>query len=339
MFFMWIHLGLMLIAILIAAQLFSNALEYFGEKIGISTGVTGSIFAATATALPETTVPLLAVLAGSSDRLINEEIGVGAILGAPFMLATLSTFIMGASIIKKRGFSGWISPERTGFCRDLNFFLGAFTCAAVAMYLPLQPMYLRYVTSVILIGIYLAYLISTFNASKTLVANGHGVEPSEPLLLTKMGFKNNSLTIAIQLLLGLVLLLASAKGFINDVEMISKTFHISALVLSLLIVPIATELPEKINSILWVRRNQDTLAFGNITGAMVFQGTLLPAIGILLTPWQPNPDVLLGIVIAFLAAAWLRLNIRESGVRIRALFINGLLYLTYLVWIINLSHS
>jgi len=41
--------------------------------------------------------------------------------------------------------------------------------------------------------------------------------------------------------------------------------------------------PEKVNSILWVRRGKDTLAFANITGAMVFQGTLLPAIGIMFT--------------------------------------------------------
>jgi len=40
-----------------------------------------------------------------------------------------------------------------------------------------------------------------------------------------------------------------------------------------------------VNSFLWLRRGKDTLAFANITGAMVFQGTLLPALGILLTPW------------------------------------------------------
>ena len=77
----------------------------------------------------------------------------------------------------------------------------------------------------------------------------------------------------------------------------------ATLVLSLLIIPVATELPEKVNSILWIRRGRDTLAFGNITGAMVFQGSLLPALGIALTSWAPRPEVLWGVGITLLAAA------------------------------------
>jgi hypothetical protein len=34
------------------------------------------------------------------------------------------------------------------------------------------------------------------------------------------------------------------------------------LVLALVIVPVATELPETLNSVLWVRSNDDMLAFG-----------------------------------------------------------------------------
>jgi|GEM_PF-3660809 len=88
------------------------------------------------------------------------------------------------------------------------------------------------------------------------------------------------------LLLAGYYLLATA-AFISGMEGVSHLMGVSALLLSLLIIPIATELPEKVNSILWVRRDKDTLAFGNITGAMVFQGTLLPAIGIMLPPGNP----------------------------------------------------
>jgi cation:H+ antiporter len=105
---------------------------------------------------------------------------------------------------------------------------------------------------------------------------------------------------------------------------------VSPLLLSLLIIPIATELPEKVNSILWIRRGKDTLAFGNITGAMVFQGTLLPAIGILLTPWTPRIEVVTGIVITLVAAGWLRLNARERGAPVWALLVCGALYAAYL---------
>ena len=84
----------------------------------------------------------------------------------------------------------------------------------------------------------------------------------------------NSFTIVLQLFIGLALLIFGAKGFVSQVEVVASYIGISVLVLSIMIVPIATELPEKVNSILWIRRRKDTLAFGNITGAMVFQGTL-----------------------------------------------------------------
>ncbi len=122
-----------------------------------------------------------------------------------------------------------------------------------------------------------------------------------------------------------------AKGFIHGVEGVSALLGISALLLSLLIIPIATELPEKVNSILWIRRGKDTLAFGNITGAMVFQGTLLPAIGIMLTPWQPRIEVLTGILVTLFAAGWMRLHARHGGLPVWTLLLNGVLYIGYLV--------
>jgi len=333
--YMWSELLITLVLILISAQLFSNALEYFGERINISTGVTGSIFAAISTALPETTVPLLALIAGTSNRQVNEEISVGAILGAPLMLSTLSTFIMACSVIKKRGINGYIAPEITGFQRDLNFFLVAFTLAALAMFLPLKPNYLRILFSVLLITLYFIYLVLTFNASKALVENGHAVITNEPLFLARLGLKTNLKTILIQLMFALILLVCSAKGFIQGVQGVAEALGVPVLLLSLLIIPIATELPEKVNSVIWVRKNQDTLGFGNITGAMVFQGTLLPALGILLTPWRPSRIVLTGILVTYLATAWLRFSISTHGIKISTLFLNGILYVAYLVIVLS----
>jgi cation:H+ antiporter len=326
----WLQLIFGLLLILVAAQIFSNALEYLGQKLGISSGVTGSVFAAIATALPETLIPILAITVGTANHLANEEISVGAILGAPLMLSTLSICIMALSVIKKRGWLGKIVPEKTGFVRDLNFFLLAFLFAAIAMYLPHNPKIWRIGISIVLCGIYLVYLICTFRASKALVADGHGVITNEPLFLAKLKFKNNLTTTLLQLALGLILLLTSAKMFINGLAKVATNFGFSALILSLLIIPIATELPEKVNSVLWLRKNKDTLGFGNITGAMVFQGTLLPAIGIMLTPWQPNKAVLIGILVTLLAATWLRFNAAKQGIKIIMLLVNGLFYLTYL---------
>ncbi|MFA5081966.1 MAG: hypothetical protein WC474_05420 [Hydrogenophilaceae bacterium] len=150
------------------------------------------------------------------------------------------------------------------------------------------------------------------------------------MFLARLGLPTNWTTILLQLGAGLVMLVLGAKGFIHGIEQAAPLLGISALVLSLMIVPVATELPEKVNSILWIRRHKDTLAFGNITGAMVFQGTLLPAIGILLTPWAPVKEVLAGVVITLIAAAWLRYMLSRGQLRVWHLAINGALYVTYL---------
>jgi cation:H+ antiporter len=162
------------------------------------------------------------------------------------------------------------------------------------------------------------------------VKDGHATEAEDPMHLARLGIPNNLLTIIVQLGIGLALLVLGAKGFIHGIEQAAPLLGISALMLSLLIVPVATELPEKVNSILWIRRHKDTLAFGNITGAMVFQGTLLPAIGVVLTPWAPQKEVLAGVVITLVAAAWLRLMISRGQLRVWHLAVNGALYATYL---------
>lgn len=326
----WAQLLIMLMLILVASHFFTNGLEYLGEMLGISEGVTGSVFAAIATALPETSVPVIAIIAGTPDKLVNQEISVGAILGAPLMLSTLSIVLLALSVVKMRGFKGKILPEKTGFVRDMNFFLMAFIISAAAMFVPHHPAYLRMLISLSLVCLYVCYLILTFKSSKQLVICGHCVTTDAPLLLTKLGMKNNKATILIQLVSGLVLLLLATKGFIHGIDAISKTLNISALVLALLIIPVATELPEKVNSILWIRKNKDTLGFSNITGAMVFQGTLLPALGIMLTPWEPNVEVMTGIFITLLSAAWLRVNASSNGLRILALMMNGGFYIAYL---------
>lgn len=326
----FLQLLLMLVVILVAAEVFTNALEHLGEKLKISEGVTGSLFAAVGTALPETSVPLLALLAGTQNVQTNEEIGVGAILGAPLMLATLSISLMAFAVFAKRGSKGDFQPEKTGLVRDLNFFIMAFAFAAIALYIPHTQTAARGAIGFGMVLIYFVYIMLTIRASSALVNEGHATEADEPMFLCRIGLPNNMPVIIAQLLLGLALLVGGAKGFIHGVEEAAQIIGISTLLLSLLIIPIATELPEKVNSILWVRRSKDTLAFGNITGAMVFQGTLLPAIGIMLTPWEPRVEVLAGIVVTLLAAIWLRWLVARGNIKVWHLWINGLMYLTYL---------
>lgn len=329
----FLTLLMMLVVILVAAEVFTNALEHLGEKLNISEGVTGSLFAAVGTALPETIVPVLAIFAGTTSaaqQATNHDIGVGSILGAPLMLATLSIFLMAISVYKKRSLVGHLRPERSGLKRDLNYFILAFGVAAIALFVPHHNTMVKVALGALLVLIYVFYVVQTLNSSKALVADGHVTEAEHTMFLSRLGLPTNRLTIALQILLGLALLVAGAKGFISGVEEAAAIVGISALLLSLLIIPIATELPEKVNSILWIRRGKDTLAFSNITGAMVFQGTLLPAIGIIFTPWEPRLEVMTGIIITLIAAIWLRVIAHKGQLQVWHLIVNGALYVLYL---------
>jgi cation:H+ antiporter len=237
---------------------------------------------------------------------------------------------MSVAVLKRRGLLGHLTPEKTGLKRDLDFFLMAFVLAFVAMFIPHGEGWVRGAIAFVMVTIYFIYVMLTLRASAGLVEDGHATEAGSPMLLSRLGAPQNLLFILVQLALGLALLVTGAKGFIHGVEAAAPIIGISALLLSLLIIPIATELPEKVNSILWIRKRKDTLAFGNITGAMVFQGTLLPAIGISLTPWAPQKEVLLGVAITLVAAFWLRWAALNGGLRVWHLFVNGALYVTYL---------
>ena len=325
-----------LFIILFGAEAFTNALEHLGQRLKISEGVTGSIFAAVGTALPEAMVPVVAVFSVSADQVqLGEEVGVGAILGAPMMLSTLTLFLMAVFAARGRGWKGEFKPERTGLERDLTWFLLAFGLSAVAIFVPHGSMQIRIVIAMSLVLMYFVYILLTVRASAKLVQDGHGTEADHPLYLSYIRLQENMLTIALQLVLGLGLIVLGAKGFVHGIEALSDLLGVSALVLSLLIVPVATELPEKINSILWIRRRRDTLAFGNITGAMVFQGSMLPALGIMLTPWSPRPEVILGLVLTLVASGYLYILLRRGALRPYHLLFNGLCYLAYfatLVW-------
>lgn len=321
----------MLVLIVVAAEVFVNALEHLGARLKISEGVTGSLFAAVGTALPETMVPLLAVFAGTENRSVNEEIGVGAILGAPLMLSTLAMGLLTLVSIQRRGAPGAFTPEPSGLRRDLNFFIGAFSLATLALFVPHEYREVRFAIGATLVLMYVIYVGVTLRASSQLVEDGHGTDADRPMLLARLGARYGYAAIFVQLLLGLGLLIAGAKGFIHGIEATAAWLGMSALLLSLVVVPVATELPEKVNSILWIRRGKDTLAFGNLTGAMVFQGTLLPAIGIMLTPWALRLEVLAGVMITLAGALWLRLQLARGGLRVWHLGMNGALYFLYLL--------
>src|SRR5271155_988767 len=86
-----------LVVIFVAAELFTNGVEWLGQRLNVSEGVVGSVFAAVGTALPETLIPFVAVVFFGAKH--GNEVGIGAIAGAPFMLSTLTLSLYGLTIV------------------------------------------------------------------------------------------------------------------------------------------------------------------------------------------------------------------------------------------------
>ena len=143
----------------------------------------------------------------------------------------------------------------------------------------------------------------------------------------------------LQSVLALGGIVGGARLFVDGVETISRTFNVPPLAIALLLAPLATELPEKFNSVIWVRHRKDTLALGNITGAMVFQSSFPVTIGLLLTPWRftgPGTlDELVAAVVALVAGAvlWITLLLR-GRLGARLLLLQGILYVGYVTFVL-----
>ena len=122
-----IQLLLSVVAILGAASLFTNSIEILGDRLGWGQGAVGSVLAAVGTALPETMIPIVALLGAlivGGDPSVSSEIGVGAILGAPFLLATLAMFVVGAATLgfrHHRDSGAEVNIDKRTAFRDIAF--------------------------------------------------------------------------------------------------------------------------------------------------------------------------------------------------------------------------
>lgn len=315
-------LGLALV--FLAAELFTNAVEWFGKRLKMREGAVGSVLAAVGTALPETSVAVVAVAQGSN------EVGIGAILGAPMMLSTLAMFVTGVSVLifAARGLrKKEITADYQVVGRDLRTFFCVYALALVASFVPGKAAKIPF--AIVLLLLYCYYVYRTFTCSD---CGGGG--DMRPLHFHRSAARPKLRWVVTQLAAGLVVMLMGADLFVENVRLVAERLGTDALVLSLIIVPIATELPEKFNSITWMRHKKDTLALGNVTGAMVFQSSILPAIGILFTPWELEPKALASIGIALLASLtlWGEMTLRKR-LSAYTLLLGGLLYLLYPVLI------
>jgi cation:H+ antiporter len=325
---------LSLIVILIAAELFVNAIEWMGKIFKLSDGAVGSVLAAVGTALPETLIPIIALLTGDSAH--SSEIGIGAILGAPLMLSTLTMFVAGCAVLifkNKRKNKEKIMVDYKTISHDLKFFIFAFTIALICGLLPSEYTHIKVALGILLFVSYLIYIIKLIKEERN--------EADDDLPELYFSLKNSKIMdsnfviflIIFQAVIALALIIIAADYFVSSISAISEWLGIPAFVLAIIITPIATELPEKCNSVIWISRDKDTLALGNITGAMMFQASILPGIGILLTDWTlDSAGTIISALIAILSASLLLYELNtKKHMTVKMLMTCGCFYFLFLI--------
>jgi cation:H+ antiporter len=320
-----------LVAILLGSAFFTNAIEILGGRLGLRQGAVGSLLAAVGTALPESMIAVVAILEPVLTGEAAEEgalIGIGAILGAPFMLATLAMFVVGVSALVFRGRreqGTGLRVDAATIGRDVGFFLVFFAVAASVGLVEL-PLYIKVAVALVLAFGYGIYV------RRTLYSGEHLEEVMEKLLLLPRSEHPPLLAVVFQTLASLGVIIAGAHFFVDAVEHAAAGLGLPAGLIALILAPLATELPEKFNSIFWMRDGKDTLALGNVTGAMMFQSTVPVAFGVLFTPWNLAPLDLFAVVLALASGGLVYLTLRLSGkLRAGRLMLGGLFYLAFVV--------
>ncbi len=321
-----------LVVILLAAKLFTNSVEWLGRQLGLHEGAVGSILAAVGTALPETMIPLIAILFTAGEE--AHDIGIGAILGAPFMLSTAAFSVTGIAVLffargGRRERDLRVDTEVLG--RDMRYFLGVYVLAVGASFVPVGGVKIG--IAFMLLGLYGYYVY------RTISGEAEETETSEPLLLAqalRVGANEPPLVLSvIQFLAALGLIIGGARVFVDHLESVSEGIGVPALVLALILAPLATELPEKFNSVIWVGQGKDTLAMGNISGAMVFQSCIPVAVGVFFTSWELEQDALVSVGIALVSTTIVYLTMRRNGVLSAGLLARaGILYLAFVGYVV-----
>ncbi len=312
--------------------LFTNAIEWLGKRLGISEGAVGSIFAAIGTTLPETSIPIIAIFFGKGRE--EAEVGLGAILGAPFMLSTLVLPILALLLVLYARAGRRTARFHLNYREvktDLIFFTIGYSVALGCVFVPSRLVHIM--VAVGLIGMYIYYMKLKFGAPDEEGGEGEGAE-LEPLLFAKSSATPPHLMIGLQGVIGLGGLILGAHLFVTAAETIAGALSISPLILALLVAPLATELPEMSNSFLWLYRKKDRLAVANVTGAMVFQGTFPVSVGLFGTEWALAPSALATMVLAVAAAGFCLLQIAIGGLwRPWLLSAGAILYIGYTLYL------
>jgi cation:H+ antiporter len=311
------------VVIYLACEYFVNGVEWAGVRLGVSKNAVGTVLAAFGTALPESVVTFVAVVFGHSPA--QKDIGVGAALGGPLALSTIAYAVVGLTFLVSQKNSGGVllsTRVKTRLQNDQKWFMSIFVfkvgVGLVAFIL--KPW----------LGIFflLAYGIYVWHEMRR-ADDGETSDDLEPLKFRPHDAQPSTAWVLLQTSLALVVIFLSSQLFVHQLEAIGPWLAMSPQMVALLFSPIATELPEILNAVIWVRQGKQALAFGNISGAMMIQATIPSALGIIFTPWMLSQALVWAAVVTMISMFGLSMLLRTNRLTAARLASFILLYLVF----------
>jgi cation:H+ antiporter len=302
-------------AIYLSCEWFVNAIEWLGQRLNVGKMAVGTVLAAIGTALPESVVTLVAVTTGKTEE--AKDIGVGAAMGGPLALATIAYGVTGVILLLHRRAAlagGRPDPSRSvhapvlddpaqlrRLARDQRWFLPIFV---VKVALGLVAFSFKPALGLLFFAVYGVYFWHELKGD-----DGHPGDGSEdelaPLMLQPKTASPATWAVAAQTLGAVVVIFLASQLFVRQLEVIGPMLGLSGAVTALLLSPIATELPETMNAIIWVRQGKTQLALANISGAMMIQATVPSGLGLLFTTWMFDAALLWSGLVTMAAVVYL----------------------------------
>ena len=317
--------------IYLACELFVNGIEWLGRALSVGGTATGTILAAFGTALPESVITFVAVAFGKTDG--QRELGVGAALGGPLVLSTLAYATVGAVLILTGHRLKRTAEVRLQFRRlsqDQLWFLSIF---GVKLAVGLVAFAFKPWLGVMFLGAYVLYFWREMRRDDSHEA----VEQLDPLIFARgrRGPPPFALVL-LQTLFAMAVIFAASRLFVSQMGDLGPALGLKPQLLALLFSPIATELPEILNAVIWVRQGKHKLALANISGSMMIQATVPTAFGLFFTPWLLDRSLLLAGGVTALAVAVMALAFRRGVISRGLLATMALFYVAFATLLILL---
>jgi cation:H+ antiporter len=296
--------------IYLCAEGFTNGVEWLGARLKLGQTATGTILAALGTALPESVVTLVATaFAVHPDQ---QQIGIGAAMGGPLALSTVAYAVVGATLLLVKRTPHLDTAEQRRLSRDqwAFLFLFAFKIGLGLIEFPGKE-WCGW-------GFLIAYAL--YVRTEMLHPSPHAEEGDlEPLKIRRRDGNPGLGWILAQCVGAAAVTFLASRLFVDQLEILAPAFGLSPQLTALLLSPIATELPETMNAVIWVRQGKDRLALANISGSMMVQATVPTSFGLFFTPWLLDRWLLLAGAATALSILYLTQLFRRPSVNPKAL--------------------